>query len=108
MTTETALPSQVTDGIQPHTTWLSMLQFFCKGDACEDFEALLEEMFELAQKQPGYVWGHYGRSMVDGRYLVVSEGESYDDMKAWEHEERHEAVGEGAKTLYEMGRAMQN
>ncbi len=107
MATET-LPSQVTGGIQPDTTWLSVLQFFCKGDACEGFEKLLDEMYELAQRQPGYLWGHFGRSMVDGRYFVISEWESYEDMKAWEHEERHEAVGEGAKTFYEMGRDMQN
>jgi heme-degrading monooxygenase HmoA len=65
-------------------------------------------MYELAQKQPGYIWGHYGRSMVDGRWFVISEWESRSEMKAWEDEERHSAVGDEAATFYEAGRDMQN
>ena len=102
------LPEQLTSGIDPNSTWLSVLQFFVKDRATTEFEALMEEMYESAQKQPGYIWGHFGRSMVDGRYLVISEWESYEDMKAWEHEERHEGVGEEAKAYYEPGREMQN
>ena len=102
------LPEEITSGIDPDSTWLSVLQFFVKDDAIEDFEQLMEEMYVSAQKQPGYLWGHFGRSMVDGRYFVISEWERREDMKAWEEEERHKAVGEDAKTLYEGGRDMEN
>jgi heme-degrading monooxygenase HmoA len=102
------LPEQITSGIDSDSTWLSVLQFFVKESSTADFEQLMEEMYESAQKQPGYIWGHYGRSMVDGRYFVISEWESREEMKAWEDEERHKAVGEDVKTYYEAGRDMQN
>ena len=102
------LPEEITSGIDAESTWLSVLQFFCKERTDSDFEQLMEEMYELAQKQPGYLWGHYGRSMVDGRWFVISEWDSRTQMKTWEDEERHKAVGEDAKTYYEAGRDMQN
>lgn len=103
-----SLPPQDENGVPQETTWLSVLQFFVKESGEADFLALMEEMYESAQTQPGYLWGHYGRSMVDGRWFVISEWDSYANMKLWEHEERHEAVGEDAKTYYEAGRDMQN
>jgi heme-degrading monooxygenase HmoA len=102
------LPEEITSGIDPDATWLSVLQFFCKDGTDRDFVTLMEEMFELAQKQPGYIWGHYGQSDIDGRWFVISEWESRTQMKAWEDEERHAAVGEEAETFYESGRDMQN
>jgi heme-degrading monooxygenase HmoA len=102
------LPDEITGGIDPDATWLSILQFFVKEDSTEDFERLMEEMYESAQKQPGFLWGNYGRSQVDGRWFVVSEWDSRANIKAWEDEERHAAVGEDAKTYYEAGRDMQN
>jgi heme-degrading monooxygenase HmoA len=105
---EGSLTPQVEAGIPRQTTWLSVLQFFVRESASAEFERYMEEMYELAGKQPGYLWGHYGRSMVDGRWFVISEWETYEDMKDWEHETRHEAVGEEVKPLYEAGRDMQN
>lgn len=102
------LPELITSGIEPDSTWLSVLQFFTKEGKESDFGELMEEMYEAAQKQPGYIWGHYGRSMVDGRWFVISEWETKDDMKAWEDEERHVAVGDEAAAFYEAGRDMQN
>ena len=102
------LPEEITGGIDPDATWLSVLQFFVKEDSTEDFERLMEEMYESAQKQPGFLWGNYGRSHVDGRWFVISEWDSREHIKAWEDEERHVAVGEDAKTYYEAGRDMQN
>ena len=102
------LPEEITGGIDPDATWLSVLQFFVKEGDEGDFETLMEEMFELAKKQPGYLWGNYGRSMVDGRWFVISEWASRADIKAWEDEERHAAVGVEAETFYEAGRDMQN
>ena len=102
------LPDEVTSGIQPDTTWLSVLQFFVKERNREAFEELLEETYELAQKQPGYLWGHYGRSMVDGRYFVISEWNSRANMKAWEDEERHQQTMEEGEPQYEPGRGAEN
>jgi heme-degrading monooxygenase HmoA len=102
------IPAQITDGIDPRSTWLSLLQFFVRESEKDAFQADMEEMYELAQKQPGYLWGHYGRSMVDGRWFVVSEWTSYEEMKAWEHEARHEEVGDINGARYEFGRDMQN
>jgi heme-degrading monooxygenase HmoA len=102
------LPDEIAGGIDPNSTWLSVLQFFVKDAATEDFETLMEEVYASAQKQPGYIWGHVGRSMVDGRYFVISEWERREHMKAWEEEERHKAIGEDAKTFYETGRDMEN
>ena len=65
------LPEEIASGIDGDSTWLSVLQFFCKAGTEGHFEQLMEEMYELAQKQPGYLWGHYGRSMVDGRWFVM-------------------------------------
>ena len=102
------LPEQITSGIDPSSTWLSVLQFFVKEATEADFEQLMEEMYESAQKQPGYMWGHYGRSHVDGRWFVISEWESRADMKAWEEEERHKGVGDENELRYEPGRGMEN
>ena len=102
------LPEEITSGIDPNATWLSILQFFVKDDSSQHFERLMEEMYELAQEQPGYISGHYGRSMVDGRWFVISEWESRTQMKAWEDEERHAAVGQEAEAFYEASRDMQN
>ena len=102
------LPEEITGGIDPHSTWLSVLQFFVEEGTEADFEQLMEEMYESVQKQPGYLWGHYGRSMVDGRWFVISEWESRTAMKEWEDEETHKGVGDRNEPRYEPGRDMQN
>lgn len=106
--TVNSLPPQDSDGVPYETTWLSVLQFFVKEPEQPAFERDMEEMYERARKQPGYIWGHFGRSMVDGRWFVISEWESYQHMKDWEHEARHEEVGELNKPRYHPGRDMQN
>lgn len=102
------LPPLDEKGFPYETTWLSLLQFFVREVEQDAFAADMEEMYELARKQPGYLWGHYGRSMVDGRWFVVSEWASYEEMKAWEHEARHEEVGDANEARYEPGRDMEN
>lgn len=98
----------MTESIPQQTTWLSVLQFFVKETETGAYEKDVEEMYELAQKQPGYIWAHYGRSMVDGRYFVISEWDSYEQMHAWEDEPRHQEVMEANDPRYEPGRDMQN
>lgn len=106
--TPNTLPPLDEKGYPYDTTWLSILQFFVRDSEREAFEQDMDEMYELAQKQPGYLWSHWGRSQIDGRYFVISEWETYDQMKAWEHEARHEQVGDENEKRYESGRGMEN
>jgi heme-degrading monooxygenase HmoA len=106
--TPNTLPPLDDKGFPYDTTWVSILQFFVKEADQGDFEQDMDAMYELAKKQPGYMWGHYGRSHVDGRWFVISEWESYDEMKAWEHEQTHEEIGDINETRYEPGRDMEN
>ena len=56
----------------------------------QDFEGDMLAMAELAKTQPGYVWSEMGRSMQDPlTYVVVSEWEDIEDVRAWEHNEVH-------------------
>jgi heme-degrading monooxygenase HmoA len=106
--TPNTLPPLDENGFPYDTTWVSILQFFVKEGDEADFEKDLDLMYELAKKQPGYMWAHYGRSMIDGRYFVISEWESYQEMKDWEHEETHEALGDAWESRYVAGRDMEN
>jgi heme-degrading monooxygenase HmoA len=108
MAEDTSLPAEITDGLDPQSTWLSVLQFFVKESEAEAFEKDMEENFEVAKKQPGFISGHYGRSMVDGRYLVISEWDSRANMKAFEDEPSHKEVMDRNEPRYEPGRDMQN
>src|SRR6266550_556061 len=89
-------------------SWLSILQFFVKEENTEAFEQLCEETYELAKKQPGYKGAHYGRSMIDGRYFIISEWDSLKAMKDWEDVEEHGTAMDKGDTLYHPGRAMEN
>jgi heme-degrading monooxygenase HmoA len=47
-------------------------------------------MEELAGTQPGYRWSEMARSMRDPLvYLVVSEWDDIEQVRAWEREDRH-------------------
>lgn len=67
------------------------LRFLLAGTAdLEDFEGDMRAMAELAETQPGYLWSEMGRSMQDQlAYVVVSEWEDIDDVRAWEHNAAH-------------------
>jgi heme-degrading monooxygenase HmoA len=59
----------------------------------QDFEGDMRAMAELAETQPGYVWSEMGRSMQDQPvYVVVSEWDDIDDVRAWEHNAVHVEV----------------
>ena len=106
--TDSGLPGLGEDGLPNPESWLSVLQFFVKEDDTEGFEQLCEEMYEHAKKQPGFRWAHYGRSMIDGRYFIISEWDSRKNMKDWEDEEQHSLAMEKGEPLYHAGRDMQN
>lgn len=75
-------------------TVLSYLRFALADHADrEAFERDLEAMLRLASEQPGYRWAEVGRGMSDTRvFVVVSEWEEVDHVRAWEHHPEHEAV----------------
>lgn len=102
------LSEHLVSGFDDQPTWLSVIQFFVRDADAEGFERDMEEAYELARKQPGFLWAHYGRSMIDGRYFVVSEWGTYEEMKAFEHEARHEEIQEANETRYHPGRDAEN
>jgi heme-degrading monooxygenase HmoA len=73
---------------------LSYLKFsLVPGADREDFERDLQAMLGLAQRQPGYQWAEMGPSIADPLvYLVVSEWDEVEQVRAWEHEEEHTGV----------------
>jgi heme-degrading monooxygenase HmoA len=106
--TDSGLPGLDENGLPNPDSWLSVLQFFVKEENAEAFEKICDEMYETAQKQPGYLWAHYGRSMIDGRYFIISEWESRAAMKEWEDHEAHSLSMDKGEPMYHAGRDMQN
>ncbi|HYU58621.1 MAG TPA: antibiotic biosynthesis monooxygenase family protein [Actinomycetota bacterium] len=59
----------------------------------QDFEGDMRAMAELAREQPGHRWSEMGRSMADPSvYVVVSEWDDVDQVRAWEHQPVHVQV----------------
>ena len=57
------------------------------------FEADLEAMRRLAAAQPGHRWARVARCLTDPlAYVVVSEWDRVEDVRAWEHHPGHEEV----------------
>ena len=81
---------------------LSYLKFSLAPDADRQaFERDMHAMFELAASQPGYRWAEMGPSMTDPQvYLVVSEWDDVEQVRAWEHIEEHEGVMEKWEPAY--------
>ena len=75
-------------------TILSYLRFsLVPGADREDFEHDLHAMLRLAEGQPGYRWADMGPSLIDpSTYVVVSEWDDVEHVRAWEHEEEHTGV----------------
>jgi heme-degrading monooxygenase HmoA len=75
-------------------TILSYLRFsLVPGADREDFERDLHAMLRLAQGQSGYRWADMGSSLIDPSiYVVVSEWDDVEHVRAWEHEEEHAGV----------------
>jgi heme-degrading monooxygenase HmoA len=66
-----------------------------------EFERDMHAMLSLAQRQPGYRWAEMGPSMVDDTvYLVVSEWDDVEQVRAWEHEEEHSGLMEKWEPRY--------
>jgi heme-degrading monooxygenase HmoA len=83
-------------------TILSYLRFVLGPEADrEDFERDMQAMLELAMAQPGYQWAEMGPSMLDPSvYLVVSEWDDVELVRAWEHVEEHAGIMEKWEPVY--------
>ena len=58
-------------------------------------------MLRLAEGQSGYRWAQMGPSLLDSSaYLVVSEWDDVEQVRAWEHEEEHSGVMEKWEPQY--------
>jgi heme-degrading monooxygenase HmoA len=77
-------------------TVLSYLRFALRPTAPRDgFERDMHAMLELARTQPGFQWAEMGATMTDPDvYVVVSEWDEVEQVRAWEHVEEHEGVME--------------
>jgi heme-degrading monooxygenase HmoA len=75
-------------------TVLSYLRFALKpGSDIDAFERDLEGMLQLSGSQPGFRWAEVARATAeDAVYLVVSEWDEVEQVRAWEHHPEHEAV----------------
>jgi heme-degrading monooxygenase HmoA len=73
---------------------LSYLRFALADEADRaTFEQDLFDMLRLATSQPGYQWAEVTRSVTDEAvYVVVSEWDEVEQVRAWEHHPRHEEV----------------
>ena len=83
-------------------TILSYLRFALRPDADrDDFERDMAAMARLAQTQPGYRWAEMGPSMSDPTvYVVVSEWEDVEQVRAWEHVEEHAGIMQKWEPVY--------
>jgi heme-degrading monooxygenase HmoA len=75
-------------------TILSYLRFVLKDEAdTEAFERDLDGMLRLSRRQPGFRWAEVARGVIESRmYLVVSEWDDVEQVRAWEHHPEHETV----------------
>lgn len=75
-------------------TVLSLLRFvLAEADDRERFEADLAAMRRLEAEQPGFRRAEIGRDPWDGRcYVVVSEWDDVEQIRAFEHHPEHEAI----------------
>lgn len=56
----------------------------------DEFRGDLWAMAELAEEQPGHHWSEIGHSIRDQSvFVIVSEWSTVDDVRAWEHDDRH-------------------
>lgn len=59
----------------------------------ESFRQDIDRLLPLAKQQPGFIWAEVVRP-IDGppAYVILSEWETLDQLRAWEHHPQHEPV----------------
>ena len=65
---------------------VSYLRLFPREEHLEDFQHSLEALLQLVKEQKGFISVEVLRPHDNStRYVIVSEWESEEDFKAWEH-----------------------
>lgn len=74
-------------------TVLSYLWFNIKDEHLPEFHQDTDDMMRLAKNAPGFQWAQILRDESDRAvHVILSEWDSRDDMRAWEHSTAHEAI----------------
>ena len=72
---------------------ISYLKLRPKQAFAEQFQRELEELLQLVRQQKGFISVEVLRPTDDGTaYVILSEWETEDDFRAWEHSPRHQEV----------------
>jgi heme-degrading monooxygenase HmoA len=72
---------------------VSYLKLHLKPEFLPEFERDLQEMVQLSREQSGFLSVEVLRPVDrDSEYVIISEWESEDAFKAWEHSFRHEEI----------------
>ena len=72
---------------------LVYLRLPMKKDAFPEFQKHLDEMMELAEKQPGFISAEVFQLQGDETdFLILSEWESREQSNAFEHHMEHEDI----------------
>lgn len=80
---------------------LSYLKMRVKPEEVARFEADMREMLALARQQSGFRWAETFRGLTDRTtYAVLSEWDTPEEMKAWEHHQRHEQIMGSASSRF--------
>jgi heme-degrading monooxygenase HmoA len=81
---------------------LSYLRFALgPGADRQDFERDMHIVLKLAQDQLGFQWAEVGTSLNDPEvYVVVSEWDEIEHVRAWEHVEEHEGIMQKWESSY--------
>ncbi len=72
---------------------LSYLWFNIKEENLPEFHEDVDRMLRLAEDYPGFQWAQVLRDESNRAvHVILSEWDSRDDMRSWEHFEEHEGI----------------
>ena len=68
------------------------LKLTIKSEDVADFERDLHKMDELSKKASGFMWSETLKASTPNTWVVLSEWQSRDNTRAWEHSAEHEEI----------------
>lgn len=80
---------------------ISYLKLMYKPEEFSKSTSDLDRMLELAKGQKGFQWAEVYQPRGDSyTWLIFSEWETVEDLRAWEHHPEHEKVMDANKPLF--------
>lgn len=74
-------------------TVVSYLRLAIKDEYLDEFQRDLDEMLALVKSQPGFYRAEVLQTRHDpNAFVILSEWEDRDHIRAWEHSPRHEEI----------------